>query len=172
MTGIAAPAWLIWAIALGSFGALLTWMLVTFHNLKPPVFLPLPGTSIPLSYVGTVEAARLARAVGLAVDAIERLGPWPSVRLRGALAGTRIEVRPTLVWSDGVQMVGGQDFGDLAVVGSDLSALAHELIHVAETMIDGRPDYEQLPGSGKHPTWGPRGLDAADQTYREAMAAS
>lgn len=137
-------------------------------------YLSVPGDGPHLTYLlepgAEVSPTRIRMAINLAYDALRTHGPWSPADLSRSFEGVRLDIQASPTWLDSAgQKVGGQDVGSLILVGPSLDALCHELAHVCELVVDRKQDVEQLPGSGKHPTWEKRGLDAADMTYRKML---
>lgn len=108
--------------------------------------------------------AELGHAVGLALDELARI--WEMVALIKAINGVHIIVKATPDWTDGFgRHVGGEELpGDTIAVGSDLTALLHELAHLAERKLDGLED-------ATHAGWAAKGITLADVTFRQRLAA-
>lgn len=111
----------------------------------------------------TAACAELGRAVGLAFDELNRI--WELGALIKAINGVHIIVKAENDWVDGYgRHVGGLQLDDTVAVGADLSALLHELAHLAELKIDGVVD-------DQHARWNARGISAADEAFRRRLAA-
>lgn len=130
---------------------------------------PVPGASVPMTYVGEVNPLALGLAVNQALELLVRLGPWPRETLFGRLTSVEpvLSIQKTNLWFNSAgQKVGGETVGNVLRVGKDLSALCHELAHLSQMVSLGITDHSFDPKTGKHPGWDKSGLDQADQAYR------
>lgn len=85
---------------------------------------------------------------------------WDAARVQAALADVKIRVEPEPAWFVGGSKVAGVADPDAGVVtvGRDLSALCHELAHVAQWRIDRRRE-------DAHVGWVANGIEAATGVY-------
>lgn len=112
-----------------------------------------------------VNEKRLSEAFFKARDLLWTKTNFPASRVNAALQNTSIKVMEVDSWFDSVgRKVGGEMVVPYCpVVGKDLSALLHELVHVVEFAHDGTTDNE-------HTKWEVRGVWAADNAYRAWLA--
>lgn len=126
-------------------------------------FKPLTGTTVKATYSGNVSPGTVALALERAVNCLQIYGPWKHEDLLRGLNGVMIQVKDAEAWTQAIggQRVGGETVGDVIVVGRDLSALCHELAHLAEAMVDVPPWADN-----DHVGWQARGIWRADAVYR------
>ena len=103
------------------------------------------------------DVNRLAVAMDRALDTLSAV--WPREKVLLALAASKVIVNPEPAWVDiWGRKVGGLTVGDIVFVGSDLAALAHELAHRCEYVLEGKVDED-------HALWLSRGIFAALDKY-------
>lgn len=108
---------------------------------------------------------RLVPAMHRAESELAEFTTWTPEQVAFVLDDVRVLVRPDSTWIDGWgRSVGGVQSGGAVEVGSDLSALCHELAHVCQLRINGTTD-------PLHATWGECGIWAADNAFRAWLAA-
>ena len=111
-----------------------------------------------------VTPANVGRALELALEALADLGPWDAARLQVVAAPLDVYVMGADVWTDGWgRRVAGAQVGRTLTVGKNLAALAHELAHLAEAVLEGAVDE-------RHLGWEARGIRAAEADYQRRLA--
>ncbi len=170
------PAWLAWVIPLAALGGALVPLFVRLRKdaLFNARFQPVPLVRVAMSYATDAGTAPIAigRAAELAVASICAHGPWTATEVERALGGLRIYVNALEKWQQvGGGLVGGETIGDIVYVGPSLSALAHEMAHRSELILNGFTADGRMPdGSLGHPGWVANHLNDADRSYRAVLA--
>lgn len=91
---------------------------------------------------------------------------WDPARIQAVTRDLKIYVHAEKVWIDGWgRKVAGISTGDAVEVGSDLSALCHELAHVLQRRLDNRVEEG-------HVGWMANGIEAAVSAYLAWLASA
>lgn len=157
------PGWSAYVLASVLFGAMLAWFLWTQWKQKK---LEASHQAVPgpwaMKFSGPAKPAAVGRAVGLALAVLQEHTGWSQAKLAAAVQGVLIQVQPTDAWMFNGRKVGGLQLPGSVLVGPNLSALCHELAHLAQAVIDHIED-------NNHLTWESTGIWAADAAYRAEL---
>lgn len=132
---------------------------------KEPRWVPLGSVLYPgarcAGYLGAAVLDRelLARCLECAADRL-MARTWTPAQVRAVALNVQIQVMPVAKWQQmgGADSVAGEAEGNVARIGSDYLALAHELAHLVEARVSGRAD-------ASHASWERRGIRLAEAEY-------
>lgn len=158
-------------VALGIVGGLVAIGLQVVRGLVPWVSARSPrGRLFFYCFRGgpptAAQVDRLGWAFDAACEALTECTTWTGEQVRDALVGAKVLVMPVDSWVEGGQQVSGLDgAGPAVTVGADFAALAHELGHQCEELIERRVN-------AGHVGWDALGIVKAEAQYAAWLASS